>query len=284
MSYENPEVPHEVNVGRENPLHEFLRLAAGLALVIVVLSAVLYFAGGWLARLVPFETERGWVGSNVVGVTLEAPAGDDAKQVERYVEDLTQRLAARMDLPADMQIRAHYADMGVPNAFATLGGHIVITSDLYARMPSENALAAVIAHEIAHVKHRDPISAVGGAATLAVLLVVFGRDANTLAPALATVVQRGYSRGAEERADEASVAALRAEYGHAGGAAAVFEVLSEYREEKRRQDLPSILSTHPADEDRIRRLKAAAADWDPEQQPLRPLAVVSAAEKNGARD
>ena len=32
MSYENPDVPHEVNVGREDPLVEFVRLLAGIAL------------------------------------------------------------------------------------------------------------------------------------------------------------------------------------------------------------------------------------------------------------
>ena len=46
MSYENPEVPHEVNVGRGNALVEFLRLIAGLAVVVVAASA-LYFSSSW---------------------------------------------------------------------------------------------------------------------------------------------------------------------------------------------------------------------------------------------
>ena len=64
------------------------------------------------------------------------------------------------------------APSNVPNAFATLGGHIAVTSGLYRRMPSENALALVLAHEIAHVSARDPISALGGSATLALLVAL----------------------------------------------------------------------------------------------------------------
>ncbi len=277
MTYENPEVPHEVNVGRENPFREFLRLAAGLALVVVALSAILYLAGGWLARLIPFEKERAWVGERVIGIEVERASSPHHQAIEAYLQRLTDTLAARMPLPEGMRIRAHYIAMDVPNAFATLGGHIVITSDLYRRMPSENALAAVIAHEIGHVRARDPISALGGSATLTMLLVLFGGDADSLAPYLASIVQRGYSRDAERAADEAAVNALRAVYGHAGGAAAVFEALAENKADESRLKLPSLLSTHPTDDERIRRLRAAAADWDATRNPLRPIEVPATA-------
>jgi len=35
VSYENPQVPHEVNVSRESVLSEFVRLATGLCLVVL---------------------------------------------------------------------------------------------------------------------------------------------------------------------------------------------------------------------------------------------------------
>ena len=83
-----------------------------------------------------------------------------------------------------MTIQVHYTDLDVPNAFATLGGHIIVTSGLYRRMPSENALAMVIGHEIGHVKARDPISAVGGAVILSLPLAVLSGQGDALgAPA-----------------------------------------------------------------------------------------------------
>jgi Zn-dependent protease with chaperone function len=277
MTYENPPVPHEVNVSRESVLAEFLRISAGLAIVIVVVGAFLYFAGGWLARLIPFSTEEGWVGERVIGIELldDDDAGDAAEAVaiRKHLDALVQRLVPTMDLPADMHLHVHYATSDIPNAFATLGGHIVVTRGLYRRMPSENALALVVAHEIGHIKARDPISSVGGGATLGLLLVLAGGDANALAPQVASLVQLGYSRRAEARADAEAVAALKQVYGHAGGAAAVFEVLSDYTQQKVGISVPTLVSTHPADSDRIARLRSAADGWNGEPA-LVPLPVV----------
>jgi beta-barrel assembly-enhancing protease len=275
MSYENPEVPQDVNVSRDNPVVEFLRLAAGLALCVLVLSAILFFFGGWLARFIPFSTERSWVGDSVVGIAVEGDGETPAAnhdEIEKYIRTLSQRLAARMSLPEEMVITAHFSTLDVPNAFATLGGHIVVTQGLYEKMPSENALATVIAHEIAHVKARDPISGVGGAAAAAVMLALFSGNADGLAPYLTHAVRLGYSRQAESDADQEAVAAIRAEYGHAGGAAAVFEVFKDLAAEHG-GDVPTLLSTHPADDARIEKMRAAARSWDPQAAPIRPLAV-----------
>lgn len=275
MSYENPPVPHEVNVSRESVLAEFLRLAAGLCLCVLALSAVLYFAGGWLARLIPYSVESSWVGEHVMGMqVLGDGALPDAEsiRIQSYVQSLTTRVADKMDLPADMTVRAHLSESDTPNAFATLGGHIVVTRGLYRRMPSENALAMVIAHEVGHIKARDPISAVGGGASIALLMVALGGDVTQLAPQFARLVQLGYSRRAETRADSEGLTAVRALYGHAGGTAAVFEVLHDYRMSHINIEVPSLLSTHPADAERIQRMREAAANWSgkPALIPLDP--------------
>jgi Zn-dependent protease with chaperone function len=276
VSWENPQVPHEVNVARESVLGEFVRLAAGLAVVVVAAAALLWAFGGALARLVPFATERAWVGDRVLGLPGSALEGaPDEAAIEPYLQRLADSLARPMELPDGMRIRVHYSSLGTPNAFATLGGHVVVTRGLYERMPSENALAMVIAHEIAHVRARDPIAALGGGASVAVVLVLLGGSVDRLTPYLAQAVQLGYSRRAERRADAAAVEALRAVYGHAGGAAAVFEVLRDWRGGAG-LEAPEFLSTHPADDERIAALRAAATDWDAARQPLVPLAVAAA--------
>lgn len=277
MSYENPQVPHEVNVSRENPVTEFLRLAAGLALVVLVISALLYFFGGKAARLVPFSYERSWVGETVVGIPNpnESDASklpEDHAAIAAYVQRLAQDIAAKSDLPEGMDIRAHFYEMDLPNAFATLGGHVVITRGLYVRMPSENALATVIAHEIGHVKGRDPIEAIGGSALLSLAMSLFSGNADSLSAYAAQVVALGYSRDAESQADNAALLALRAKYGHAGGAAGVFEIFQSLADERGFKG-PTLLSTHPADAARIEKMKAAAEGWDEQRQPLRPLEV-----------
>jgi Zn-dependent protease with chaperone function len=274
VSYENPDVPHEVNVSREHPLVDFLRLLAGVGIVVVAVTLVLYFAAGWLARFVPFATERSWVGDRVLGLELSPSSSPRHAEVEAYLRTLSHDLAAVMDLPEAMVVQVHYTDMDVPNAFATLGGHIVVTSELYRVMPSENALAMVLAHEIAHVKHRDPIAALGGGASVALVLALVSGEADGLVPQLATLVALGYSRSAEARADEEALAALIKRYGHAGGAASVFEVLAS-GSDALTGTVPSFLSTHPADDERIAGLARAAQGWQPERTPLAPLSVPS---------
>lgn len=273
MSYENPQLPEGINVSRDPVLLEFLRLLAGLAVLVLAFSAVLYVAGGWLARQLPFALEKAWVGERPFDAWpgAAAPATGHAA-VEAYLQTLAEQLAAPLQLPPAMPPRLHYLDAAEPNAFAGLGGHVAVTRGLYERMPSENALALVLAHELAHLRARDPIAAIGSGSTLVLVMALLSGDAGGLGTALAALVQRGYSRGAETRADTAAIAALRQQYGHAGGGAAVFEVLQRYRAEHG-AEVPTLLSTHPFDEARIRRLRAAAAGWDPQRQPLRPLAL-----------
>jgi predicted Zn-dependent protease len=272
VSYENPDVPHEVNVSREHPLAEFLRLLAGLGIVVVAVTVVLYLTAGWIARLVPFATERSWVGDRVLGLEVIPPSSAEHAAIETYLQTLSGDLAAVMDLPESMVAQVHYTELGVPNAFATLGGHIVVTSGLYRLMPSENALAMVLAHEIAHVKRRDPIAALGGGASVALALALVSGEADGLVPQLATVVALGYSRSTEARADEEALAALVARYGHAGGAASVFEVLAHHKDAMT-STVPSFLSTHPADDERIASLARAAEGWQRARMPLVPLAI-----------
>lgn len=278
MSYENPQVPHEVNVSRESVLSEFVRLALSLALVVFGLAAALYFGGGALARFIPYSAEQRWVGERVLAPVESNHDRAAIAAVEADLQRLAEDLAQHMDLPPGMRPVVHWSDAVAPNAFATLGGHIVVTRGLYSRMPSENALAMVVAHELAHLRERDPISALGGSATLVLGLVLLGGDVDALVPHVAQAVQLGYSRRAEQNADEAAVRAVKAHYGHAGGTAAVFEIFQKYASTARNAT-PTLLSTHPADAERIARLQDAARAWDPARQPLRPLRVALPSKK-----
>ena len=277
MSYENPPVPHEVNVSRESAIAQFLRLCAGIAVCIVLASAVLWLAGGWLARRVPYSTERSMVGERVLGLDLLGAAdanGPDHARIEAYLQALAQRLGAVMDLPEGMQPTVHFAEADLPNAFATLGGHLIVTRGLYRHMPSENALALVLAHEIGHLRARDPISAIGGGASVALLMALLAGDGHALLPQLARLVTLGYSRRVEQRADEAALAAVVALYGHARGSEAVFRILADHRVPGLGQG-PTLFSTHPADAARIARMQAAAAATP--DAALTPLQVVPGA-------
>lgn len=272
MSWENPPVPHEVNVSRESVLAEFVRLCAGLALCVGIGAVVLHLAGGWLARRVPYRIEQRLVGASVIGADMLGRRGWREGSPEREAERYLQALADSMTPAETPHVVVHLTSSDVPNAFATLGGHVVVARGLYRRMPSENALATVLAHEIGHIVHRDPIGAIGGGAAVATLLAFVGGDAGDLSTPAAAIVQLGYSRRAETEADGFALAALRRRYGHAGGAAEMFEVLAREHRASPSIPVPDLLSTHPADRTRIDRMRAAEAG--PGASTRRPLKVV----------
>jgi predicted Zn-dependent protease len=222
-------------------------------------AALVVFTADWLAPHVPFETEVQLAGR----VSSSLPEGGG--EVEKYLQALGDRLAAAQDLPAGMRITVHFQDGPTVNAFATLGGHVVIHGGLIRKLPNENALAMVLAHEIGHVQHRHPVRALGRGLALGVILSVVSSAAGN-AMAQRTLGDTGllttltFSRGQEEEADATALAALVSIYGHAAGATALFEVL---REAAKRPAPPRILSTHPLTDDRIRRSHdlAASRGW-----------------------
>ncbi|MDR2495056.1 MAG: M48 family metalloprotease [Spirochaetaceae bacterium] len=78
-----------------------------------------------------------------------------------YLNAICAALVIHSDMPA-VYNGYHVTILDSPefNAFATSGGHILITRGLIAAAPSEDALAGVVAHEIAHIQLRHGVQLV----------------------------------------------------------------------------------------------------------------------------
>jgi predicted Zn-dependent protease len=110
------------------------------------------------------------------------------------------------------------------NAFATSGGHIFVTRGLISAAKSEDALAAVIAHEIAHIQLKHSIKAIRTSRITNALLVTGasavgaarGMDVNELTSVfnesvgeiVQTMVNNGYSQTQEFDADNTAMSLL----------------------------------------------------------------------------
>jgi Zn-dependent protease with chaperone function len=92
-----------------------------------------------------------------------------------------------------------------PNAFALPGGAIVMTDELVKLAQNDQQIAAVLAHEIGHVRYRHGLRMGLQAAGVAALIAALAGDAvsiTSLAATLPTVLlQSGYSRDFEFEAD-----------------------------------------------------------------------------------
>lgn len=216
---------------------------------------------------------------------------DEAPALHRMVETL----AARAGLPKP---RVYVIETDAPNAFATgrspANGAVAVTTGIM-RTLDDDELAGVIAHELAHIKHRDTLissvaATIAGAismlANMAQWALIFGGLGGNddeeggglagglvmifLAPIMAVILQLAISRSREFTAD-------------AGGARIVGDPLPLARALHKleaaaqrapmpvnpaaaplfivnplRGGLSGLFSTHPSTAERIRRLEAMA--------------------------
>jgi predicted Zn-dependent protease len=205
-AYENPQIPEGINVSPTHPLKDFALLLGGVSALIVVAVLALSFAAGYLVRFVPFEQERA-LASSIDADWLKQSHSADDKRREQYLQALGRQLAAAMDLPAEMQITVHYSSDDTVNAMATLGGNIVVFQGLIDTVDSENALAMVLAHEIAHVRHRHPIVAMGRGFTVMLALSALSGVGDGMIQqwvgSMGMLPMLAFSREQEEAADAA---------------------------------------------------------------------------------
>ena len=90
-----------------------------------------------------------------------------------------------------------------PNAFALPGGTVVVTDELVELAQSPAQVAAVVAHELGHVRHRHGLRNMIQASILAAVVTVWTGDASALATAGASVLlNSAYSRDFEREADD----------------------------------------------------------------------------------
>ncbi|GHT91786.1 hypothetical protein AGMMS49545_08310 [Betaproteobacteria bacterium] len=266
-SYSNPEVPHEVNVSEKTPLRDFLRLSLGVCLVTVAVVVVVFFAARLFAPQIPFRYEAA-----LNDVVAQKPASDAAptcqSESEAALQTLADELARTMELPDEMSIRVHLRADSEPNAFASLGGNVMVNRGLLEHIQSENALAMVLAHEIAHIKHRDPIVSIGGGVAVAVLFsaLIGNSDGGALVGWAIGLTQMSFSREQESAADEAALAALQKRYGYTNGADEFFTYITqEYPEISK---IPAFLSTHPTPPERVKQIQSGFALTPPILMPL----------------
>ena len=278
MRVRNVKVPEGINVSKHRPLADLFVLTAGAVGLFAVLGLLALLIGSYAGRYMPMSWENAMAAAMFEGDALEEPAAAD-REIEAVLQAVADRLAENMDVPEDLRITMHYLDEDEINAFATLGGHIFVLRGLIARVPDENALAMVLAHEIAHAANRDIMANIGG--TLLVQLVlgtVTGMSPETaegLTWGPNALLMRQFSREAEKHADRDALAAVAATYGHVAGADAFFRILLDELGETVPEEGPEFLSTHPLTAVRIEGLGALAEErgWATSGEPT-PLPAV----------
>jgi len=217
----------------------------------------------------PIQSEQEYYIGRAVAATLFTTYHPfDEAAANGYLNILGQSLAQYSDRP-DLYLgyRFRILDSQEINAFATPGGHVLVTRGLIACCDSEDALAAVLAHEIAHIQNADGINAIKkGRLTSAVRLLAtsaadeFGNEnvkklSSTLKGSVgdvcSTLVRVGYSKSQEFKADAGAITILR----RAGYSPKALLAMLEEMGKRLKPGTHDFASTHPKPADRIANIR-----------------------------
>ncbi|WP_334190804.1 M48 family metallopeptidase [Noviherbaspirillum sp.] len=169
-----------------------------------------------------------------------------------------------------------------PNAFALPNGVIIMTDQLVGMAPDDNAVLAVLAHELGHVQGRHSLRRLLQALGVGVAVNLIIGDVSSILAAVPTfLLDQKYSRDFEREADQFAIAMMQANGLPLSPMAELFERMGNaHRHEERNRerndgtgqdsrggrrtgsdsDSPlAYLSSHPSDKERIAALRAADA-------------------------
>jgi len=221
-----------------------------------------------------------YIGRAVAAVILSKYQAYTNTQVNQYINTLGQTLAAASDKP-DIFNGYHFLvlDSDDINAFATPGGHIFVTRGLIRCCQSEDALAAVLAHEIGHIRFRHGMQSIEKARITEALTVLASEGAKTLgsrdvaqltnvfsgaiSDIVNSMVNNGYSRSFEYQADQASVVLVQRVGYNPEGLIDMLTVMSK----KLKPGGTDFAKTHPAPQDRIEEIRSHNRTFAPVATP-----------------
>ncbi len=221
--------------------------AAAAAIVLVIG----YSAPAWVAPLIPEQWERN------LGVTLVGDFGD-LRCVDRAGNRALDALAERIE-PGITTVRGtgaiRFTAINVPmfNAAALPGGQIVVFKQMLIDSETD-ALAGVLAHEIAHVRRRHVTQALVRELGIGSLIRLFAGGVGANAQQL---VALSYTRANEAEADRDAIAALARADIDPRPTARLFAKLSKDMGESERGFDASFLQSHPVNRDRARLFAAS---------------------------
>jgi len=167
--------------------------------------------------------------------------------LQNYVNKIGRHIAnqtERKDLPWSFGV----IDSTAINAFAAPGGYILLTSALIQILETEDELAAVLAHEIAHVIRKHHYRVIRKQQMLEfgmnAVEIEGAENANKLSAMVAQILARGLDKSAEYEADrDGMVYAARAGY----DSSAMLRIMEKLSTAAPKDDATQLLlSTHPS--------------------------------------
>lgn len=217
-----------------------------------------------------------YIGRAVVATLLKDYKPYDKPELNQYLNVMGRMLAAASAKPETF---AGYHFLAVDsdeiNAFAAPGGFIVVSRGLLRCCKTEDALAAVLAHEVGHVENNHALNAIGnsrwvdvGKTTVleagkslagdqvAAATAAFG---DCVGDVVSSAFKNGYGKGLEYEADASAVRIMAAMGYNPTG----LKVMLQEMDKTMKPGGLGFMKTHPEPKDRIKKIESAVRNSGP---------------------
>jgi len=231
-----------------------------------------------------------YIGRTIGAVIIGKYPPYQNQKVNRYLNLLGQTLAQASDRPETFG-GYHFLvlDSDEINAFAAPGGLIFITRGLLRCCPNEDAVAAVLAHEISHVLLSHGLQAISKSRITTALTTIGVESAKTftkseisqlasvfedsISDITQTLVNSGYSRSFEKDADKGAVQILQRVGYNPNALVEMLQVMQT----RLKPGGADFAKTHPSPKDRIEAIQGNIGEYRAVETPSARQARFSAA-------
>lgn len=233
-------------------------IAASLAAIVVVCVLLLSHGVPWLTgslvRVMPDQVSQA-VGEHVLATLDDHLLEPTALSRNQQVSITTRFEQAAIALPSlSVQPRLVFRRWGNgPNAMALSDGTVIVFDSLVGLAETPEQLDSVILHELGHIHHQHVMKSLVRSTLLSAAVAVMTGESTGLIDVFSGVgvflVTQGYSRDAEEEADQFAAEQMLRLHGSVVPMQQMYELLKAAVGES---EMPGWLSTHPKLEDRIK--------------------------------
>ncbi len=242
-----PKLPDDkVNVTNSNFVEESIKLVVALLLFITVAFSLLTLSTSLIVEHISLDTEKKL--QSLFSYNMELDTNSSDKNII-YLQSIVDNLNSCAKLPYNINISI--SNQEEPNAFAMMGGVIVITKGMLKEIKNENELTFVLGHEMGHFKHRDHLKGLGNSIVLAMISLFVP---NSFVQNIISFNSLSYSKSQESSADIFAIEMMMCRYKDTQGSASLFQRMS--KDDK----WSDFISTHPNFTKRVTEIKKYIKD------------------------
>ena len=205
-----------------------------------------------------------YIGRAVAGTVLQHYSLYEDKDATAYVNKICAALTQASDVP--LLYKGYFVgilDTPEVNAISSPGGHILVTRGLLECAQDEDALAAVIVHEVAHIQLGHSVKAIKSSRTTGELVKAFEDSGSSSAQLLNELgvdvddmvnqlVNSGYSKTQEFQADKTALSLLD----NAGYDPAAMQEMLTLLKEREAGQTAGFCKNHPSADSRLKNIKS----------------------------